>query len=599
LFAGRQEDPALDRRDSRLSARKGKPVLMSTQNNSRRHPPALPFLFFTEMWERFGFYLMLGIFFLYMTAEKKPNPFGGLGMSTREAADVMGTYMALVYLAPFLGGLLADRYLGYRVSIFIGGTLMGAGYLLLALPGEGPFWAALSLIILGNGFFKPNISTLLGNLYSEEPYKPYKDAGYNIFYMGINIGAFICNFVAAYLRNQYGWGYAFAAAGIGMFIGLAIFLVGQKYTQTADVLKPPRPEDMPMTAIVGTVFVPAVLFGLAGWFLPQRILPFLARIVPMLSSQTTFFGSQSSDAFLWACVPVVVFYVSLWWRASHEDRQGIGAMLAIFGVVVVFWAIFNQAGSALTLWAEKFTSRAMPEALVPVAKPVGMIEEVSGEEEVRPRLDDRFRPVKGKDGKPIMEKGPDPYLLNLPKEEWPKGDEKLNLVSTEIFQSINPFFVVVLTPVVVALFNWLKKRGAEPSTPAKIGYGLIISALSSLVMVGAVYATHNYQEKSPAWWLVAAYGVMTVGELCLSPMGLSLVSKLSPARLTALMMGGWFLSTAIGGKLSGMLASMWDSYDNKVNFFLVNCACSSVAGIAIFVMLPWLRRVVKQKTGSD
>ena len=187
----------------------------------KNHPKGLMVLFFTEMWERFGFYLMLGIFYLYMTDSKDG---GGMGLPLEQAADIVGTYLALVYLTPFIGGLLADRVLGYRLSIFIGGGLMAAGYLGLALPGWTVFWISLLLIIVGNGFFKPNISTLVGNLYSAEQYKNLKDSGYNIFYMGINTGAFICNFVAAYLRNNYGWGYAFAAAGIGMIFGCAVQL---------------------------------------------------------------------------------------------------------------------------------------------------------------------------------------------------------------------------------------------------------------------------------------------------------------------------------------------------------------------------------------
>jgi POT family proton-dependent oligopeptide transporter len=555
----------------------------------KKHPPGLYFLFFTEMWERFGFYLMLGIFFLYMTkAPSATNPAkGGLGMSRADASDIAGTYMALVYLTPFLGGLLADRYIGYRVSIFCGGLLMALGYLGLAIPGGGPaFWGALLLIILGNGLFKPNISTLLGNLYSDERYKAYKDAGYNIFYMGINIGAFICNFVAAYLRQNYGWGYAFAAAGVGMLIGLGIFAVGQSRVKEADVRKPPRPEDMPLLNIVGLVFAPAGVFGLLGWFVPTMVIGH-----PLLT--------QSTDAFLFACVPVLVFYVSLWSRAGHEDRRSVGALLAIFGVVIVFWAIFNQAATALTTWAESYTNRTLPASVASVANNLGIAEEVGAEPEKGPKLDEQFRPVKGPDGKPVVGPEPNPYLLNLPKDEWPKGDEKLSLISTEIFQSVNPFWVVVLTPVVVGFFSFLKRRGAEPSTPAKIAYGLVISALSSLCMVAAVMATHNGLEKGSMLWLVGVYLVVTVGELCLSPMGLSLVSKLSPARLTALMMGGWFLSTSIGGKLSGVMAGMWDGYEDKTHFFYVNTAMTLSAGILLFLMVPWLRGVVKEKTGAD
>ena len=423
------------------------------------------------------------------------------------------------------------------------------------------------LIILGNGLFKPNISTLLGNLYSDERYKAYKDSGYNIFYMGINIGAFICNFVAAYLRTQYGWGHAFAAGGVGMLIGLTVFACGQGKVKAGDVRKPVRPEDMPMTTIIGTVFAPAVVFGVVGWFLP---------------SQKWLLGhpilSQSTDAFLFACVPVLVFYVSLWVRGMPRRPPRRRALLAIFGVVIVFWAIFNQAGTALTFWAEENTNRTLPVALVPAAKSLGMVQEVD-------------EPAPGKE--------PNAYLRNLPKDQWPKGGEKLQLIPAELFQSINPFWVVALTPVVVGFFGFLRRRGAEPSTPAKIAYGPTIAALASLVMVAAVYATQNGQYKASAWWLVGAYRVMTVAELCLSPMGLSLVSKLSPVRLTALMMGGWFLSTSIGGKLSGVLAGMWDGYENKANFFYTNIGLSLAAGVILFLMVPWLRGVVKEKTGTD
>ncbi|HET9825440.1 MAG TPA: oligopeptide:H+ symporter, partial [Chitinophagaceae bacterium] len=183
-----------------------------------RHPKALYILFFTEMWERFAYYLMVGILLLYMIDTKT----GGKGFDERVGADIVGSFIALVYLTPFIGGLIADRYLGYIRSIFIGGGLMAAGYLCLAIPGNTAMFISLTMIIVGNGFFKPNISTLLGNIYNREDLRPLKDNAYNIFYMGINIGAFVCNFVAAYLRNKYGWGYAFSAAGVGLIIGLII-----------------------------------------------------------------------------------------------------------------------------------------------------------------------------------------------------------------------------------------------------------------------------------------------------------------------------------------------------------------------------------------
>src|SRR3954463_10484734 len=198
--------------------------ILKSRATTASHPRSLYVLFLTEMWERFAYYLMVGILFLYLIDNKT----GGKGLDESKGADIVGSFIALVYLTPFIGGLIADRYLGYIKSIFIGGSLMAAGYFCLSLPGDTAMYAALGLIVVGNGFFKPNISTLLGNIYNREDLRPLKDNAYNIFYMGINIGAFVCNFVAAYLRNAYGWGYAFAAAGIGLIIGLIILGINLK-----------------------------------------------------------------------------------------------------------------------------------------------------------------------------------------------------------------------------------------------------------------------------------------------------------------------------------------------------------------------------------
>jgi POT family proton-dependent oligopeptide transporter len=436
---------------------------------------------------------------------------------------------------------------------------------------------------MGNGFFKPNISTLVGNLYSEEKYAQFKDAGYNIFYMGINIGAFVCNFVAAYLRNHYGWGYAFAAAGIGMIIGVIWFLSGQKSVKEADVLKPTNPEDMPLKKIFATVFGPLFLFGFIGWFIPGNI-----------------FGSDSTDAFIFASIPVTIFYLSLWIRASKEDKQPIAALLSIFGVVIIFWAIFHQNATALTIWAENYTDRSMPAVIEPVAETFGMVQTVDTSPREVPKLDSHGVPMVDENGMVIIEIGPDPYFNNLDKSLWANTDEtvSLRLISTEIFQSVNPGFVVIFTPLVVAFFAFLRRRKREPSTPAKIGWGMFITALSTLVMIGAVIASQNGIEKSSPAWLIGSYAVITIGELFLSPMGLSLVSKLSPTRITALMMGGWFLSTSIGNKLSGVIASLWDTIVQKEFFFLINFAGAMLGAIAILLLLKWLRRVVLEHTGS-
>lgn len=545
-----------------------------SNNSTSKHPKALPYLFFTEMWERFGYYLMIGIFVQYLQ-EKWDG--GGFAMSKKEAYDIFGTFIAFVFLTPFIGGLLADRKLGYVKSIIIGAVLMGLGYCGLAIHQLEFFYVSLLLIVLGNGFFKPNISTLLGNLYNQEQYKPMKDSGYNIFYMGINVGALICNFFAAYLRNKYGWGYAFIGAGVGMFLGLSVFLVGLQHYKIGDIRKPSSPEDVSLGRIFATIFLPAIAFGIIGWVWPDNI-----------------FGSDSSDAFLFSTLPIIYFYISLYTKASVVDKKPISALLLVMLVSVMFWAVFKQNGTALTTWAKFYTDRSGIEQFQPLMSELHQTESIDYQNIERETYDKNFNLIKDDSGVVVKAITNDIYFRNLPKEQHPQEGTTVKVVSTELYQSINPFWVVALTPVVVAFFLFMKRRKKELSTPSKIAWGLFISALSPLVMVIAVFYCHNGAEKASSWWLWGTYGVITIGELFLSPMGLSLVSKLSPPRLTALMMGGWFLSTSIGNKLSGILASMWDKYEYKGYFFLTNSILLLVAAIAIFVMLKWLNKIFKE-----
>lgn len=544
-----------------------------------KHPKGLPYLFFTEMWERFGYYLILGIFVLYMIDADK----GGLAFEDKHADDIFGTFIALTYLTPFLGGFLADRLLGYIKAIYIGGTLMGLGYIGLGLFKDvSMFYVSMGLIIIGNGFFKPSISTLLGNLYSDDKYKANKDAGYNIFYMGINIGGFVCNIIAAYMRNKYGWGEAFVTASVGMFIGLIIFSLGRKHVVHANVMKPVQKGDATIGSILVKVFLPAVIAGVIGWVIPGNI-----------------FGSDSTDAFIFACVPVVVFYISIYVSANAEDKRSIGALLAIFAVSMMFWAVFKQNGTALTRWANYYTDRSVPAVLEKPLESIYLVDTKDYNTKEVAVHDHQFQTVKGEDGKPKKEQGKDIYFKNISKEQRAEleanPDKKVYLYNTELFQSINPFWVIVLTPVVVGFFMMLRRKDKEPSTPTKIVLGLFISALSCLVMVGAVYIGDNGASKVSPLWLFAAYGIITIGELCLSPMGLSLVSKLSPPRITALMMGGFFLSTSIGNKLSGVLASMWYSYEDKANFFWVNFALLLIATLLGVAILKPLNKAMKEK----
>jgi POT family proton-dependent oligopeptide transporter len=538
---------------------------------SKNHPKALPFLFFSEMWERFGYYLMIGIFTLYLK-----DAVNGFGMTEAEASDLYGTFIAFVFLTPFIGGLLADRVLGYRKSITIGGIMMGVGYCLMSIHSLSMLYTAMLLVILGNGFFKPNISTLLGNVYNDEEYKDKKDNGYIIFYMGINIGALICNFFGAALYNLYGWGAAFIAAGIGMFIGIIIFWLGTKHFKHADVIKPKSETDTPLLKIFGTILLPSIIFGLIGFFLPEPLV-----------------GSHSTDAFLFGCIPIVFFYGKLYFKSPKEEKRPIAAMLAIFSVIILFWAVFKQNGSTLNNWADKYTDREIPKAMIPAMSSVYLVDKNTYLKDTFVVMDNQFRVL----DKEKTEITYPPYYKNVEKEKLPKEGESLYLYNTNLFQSVNPFWVIVLTPLVVSFFSFLRKRNREPSTPTKIALGLLIASLSCFVMYSAIFYCHNGLVKSSPWWFIASYGVITIGELFLSPIGLSLVSKLSPPRLTALMMGGWFLATSIGNKLSGVLSSLWDGYEHKSNFFLVNFVLLSVAAAIMFLMLRWLNKIFKEYLG--
>jgi POT family proton-dependent oligopeptide transporter len=378
------------------------------------------------------------------------------------------------------------------------------------------------------------------------------------------------------MRNKYGWGYAFATAGVGMFIGIATFLIGLKYYKHVDVLKPTQAEDMSLGRIFMQVFLPAIVVGAGAWFFPGNI-----------------FGSDSTDAFIFATIPVIIFYAGLYVNAAKEDRRPIAALLSIFAVSIMFWAVFKQNGTALTTWAQYYTDREMPALVEGTAKDLYLAEKVVYQKDSVNLYNEKFQLVKANS---VAVKTWDypVYYRNMAPELKPNEGEETFLFNTELFQSINPFWVIALTPLVVAFFSYLKRVNLEISTATKIAFGLLISAVSTLVMAAAVYAGSNGAIKVSPMWLISCYAVITVGELFLSPMGLSLVSKLSPKRITALMMGGWFLATSLGNKLSGILATLWDGYAHKSNFFFVNGLLLGGAAIIMFFMLRWLNGILKE-----
>jgi POT family proton-dependent oligopeptide transporter len=600
--------------------------------NGERHPRGLTVLFLTEMWERFSFYLMLGILPLYLADSQK----GGMGWSDEMAAVVVGTYTALVYFTPFIGGLIADRLLGCRKTILIGGLLMMIGHLVLAWPTEIGLYLGLGFLILGNGAFKPNISTLLGNLYP--PGSKLKDAGYNIFYMGINIGAFACNFVAAFVRNSFdrsplhitpewelnGWHAAFATAAVGMLVGLVVFSLNYRTYAQADQ-RPVQGKEESLMPLWLLCLLPALVLGALSWcFADQKIIDwFSTKVLGMSNALYASPLKPPTAAFLGACLPVIFFYLHIWRGVPDAAERGrVAALLVIFAVVIVFWMTFYLSMTALVVWTRDNTSRE-PNAMERLitdqldefaenAPPDYFIN--AGADTPRPARD-TFEVVSQKKYDELKKthqlsvaEGKKVYVTQEMLDHIYKGTTSLTpllaegkhhkLVNPELFNSINAAYVILFTPLLVGLFHWLRGKGKEPSTPAKIGLGLLFTGIGSAVMLAATLATHDGAVKGSAWWLFIFYAIITVGELCLSPIGLSLVNKMSPRRLSAVMMGGWFLSTSFGGKLSGIFGEVYHKIDHGL-FWVIIIAANLVFAAVIFSLLPWLNRQMAEPKHSS
>ena len=632
------------------------------------HPKGLSPLFFTEMWERLGFYLMLGILYLYIIDTER----GGLGFSNATAGEIYGTYLAFVYFTPFLGGMIADRYLGFRRSVFIGGILMAAGYFALGVRSLPSFYLGLILLCIGNGFFKPNISAMVGNLYA--PDDPKRDAGFNIFYMGINIGAAVSALLAAPLRNLWSFNLAFAAAGVGLLIGTSVLVINWKKLAVADPKREASPDDVSMGQIVMTILMPAAIFGVAGYFIGKSI-PFVASTI----GPVTF-------AFIVGMLPIMAYFLLLVKRATPEEKPGLAALIPVYIAGGAFFMVLHLSGGLMTVFAENNTDRqaewipkatdfyaqkAMPSyfsnAGPDVARPdpqTLVIVDEDAESMFGARIlaqslvesfesdsshnvlvldpsdvaeDERFltcgvfpdqtvRITTSKDvhgvtttsvklspetASPLREvvlgRSFDgsriPVILVSQRTfdgvyamadetttQLPPG-KYVRLVNAEMITALlNPVFVVVLTPVVVAFFAWLAVRGRRVSTARKIFYGMVITMFSVLIMAWGAYVGQDGAIKTVMLWLVFYYLIITVGELCLSPMGLSLVTKLAPKRLVGLMMGGWFLATAIGNKLSGFISGLEPS---TAMFVILAAAILAVAGF-LYALLPRLDAAINQ-----
>jgi POT family proton-dependent oligopeptide transporter len=413
------------------------PQLAVADDSFFGHPRGLATLFFTEMWERFSYYGMRAFLILYMTA---PVAAGGLGFADGRAASIYGTYTGSVWGAAILGGVVADRFLGQYRSVLLGGIIIAAGHFTLAFKALPFFYTGLALIVVGTGLLKPNVSTMVGSLYA--PGDARRDAGFSIFYMGINLGAFIGPLVSGWLAQRVDWHLGFASAGVGMVLGLMQYVFGKRRLQPALVRLAQKPDSEPA----------------------QR--PHASAVV-------------SSAGFL---------------GFTGDEWKRIAAIVVFFLVAVLFWGAYEQAGSTLNLFADRYTRL-----------------EILG--------------------------------FSFPSS-W--------------FQSVQPIFVIALAPVFA--WVWIRLGSREPSVPAKFALAVFFMGLAFLVLVpaGAMAQSGAGARVSP-WWLIAAYAISELGELCLSPVGLSAVTKLAPVRILGFMMGVWFLSNSFGNKLAGWAAGFFSS----------------------------------------
>jgi proton-dependent oligopeptide transporter, POT family len=486
------------------------------------HPRGLSTLFFTEMWERFSYYGMRALLILFMTA---PVAAGGLGFDTARAGPIYALYVSSVYLLSVPGGWVADRVLGLRRAVFIGGVVIMSGHICLAIPSMTTFYLGLVLIAVGTGLLKSNVSVLVGKLYAANDVR--RDAGYSIYYMGINTGALIAPIVTGWLAQSDGfkrilasagmqpdtsWHWGFGAAAVGMFLGLVQYVAGGKHL-SPDGLHPVRPSDPVALARlqrqirwVGLGTLAAVL--VAGGLALSGAVPVDPEVI--------------SRNFKWVLIAVTIGFFAwlfLLGKWTKEERKGLVVIAVLFLAATVFWMAYEQAGSTLNLFADRSTNNSV--------------------------LGYRF------------------------PASW--------------YQSLPPLFIILFAPVFAAL--WVRLGDRNPSSPAKFAIGLFLLGLGFAVMIGAASAAAGGARVSPLW-LVASYLLQTLGELCLSPVGLSAMSTLAPARIAGLVMGVWFLALSVGNYLAGMASSFYEAMPLPNLFTIVTLTALGTALVLGFLVKP-------------
>lgn len=472
------------------------------------HPRGLYTLFFTEMWERFSYYGMRALLVLFMVDAVK----GGMGLDDATATAIYGLYGAAVYLMSLPGGWLADRLWGAQRAVWIGGIIIALGHFTLALPMTQTFYLGLILVIIGSGTLKPNMSTLVGELYPEGGTR--RDAGFTIFYMGVNLGAFIGPMVCGLLADRVGWHWGFGAAGVGMVLGLIQFKFSRHLLAGAGTERgnPTPLHGVERFGLIGSMvaLVVVVALGMAGVlkFNPQAIAKAMAYVL--------------------VAIAVVYFaVVFLFCGLNKVEKERVSVILVLFVTSAIFWAGFEQAGSSFNLFAERYTIRDVLGFEVPAA--------------------------------------------------W--------------YQALGPIFIIGLAPVFAWLWVWLARRNLDPSIPVKFAFGLLFLALGFVVMAGAAKIVAAGNKAWPTW-LITTYLVHTFGELCLSPVGLSSVTKLAPRKLVGQMMGVWFLATSLGNLLAGLLAGEFkaDATDGWPALYLKITILPTIAGVLLIVCAKPIKR---------
>jgi POT family proton-dependent oligopeptide transporter len=463
---------------------------------TNKYPSSLSTLFFTEMWERFSYYGMRALLVLYLV--------NSLNYSESEALHIYAVYTGLVYLTPLIGGYLADRFLGTQKSIFIGGLTMMIGHFLMAFPDY--LYLAIGMLIIGNGYFKPNISSLLGRLYKSNDVR--RDSGFSIFYVGINVGAFLAPLVVGYVGETINWHYGFAIAGFGMLAGLIQFYYGQNKIIKEDTTQQSRKlksADWGLITIISLINIPLILLILE---VNEVINNYFFEILLALVTFISFYLLTRKKQLL----------------SAKEDLKKIVyiGVLSIF--VIFFWVGFEQAGGSLTLFANNSVDRNFLGFIIPAS----------------------------------------------------------------FFQSINPLIIILIGPMIANFWLRVDRGKSNINTPQKMGLGLLLLAGGFFLIT---LVNNSSDSAISLWWLVGVYFLHTLGELCLSPIGLSMVSKVSPKKIASLMMGFWFLSSAVANFMAGKLPGILQS--NNLDLFTFLTVTSIVAGLLLLLISTFMEKLVK------